>query len=162
MPNWTNIRNIITFIQTDEPLTATVGDIWVVPGTAYKRVCIEKDSGGALLWKDLSSGEVVSGAVFGGLWSWGYNEYGQLGDETTVNKSSPIQIGNLTTWKSVDGGYGHTIAIKTDGTFWSWGYNNKGQLGDGTTTYKSSPIQVGNLTNWKFVDCGWYHTTAIK
>ena len=29
----------------------------------------------------------------GTLWAWGYNNYGQLGDGTTVNKTSPIQIG---------------------------------------------------------------------
>ena len=39
----------------------------------------------------------------GTLWSWGYNSDGRLGDGTTVSKSSPIQVGNLTKWKFVSG-----------------------------------------------------------
>jgi alpha-tubulin suppressor-like RCC1 family protein len=46
---------------------------------------------------------------------------GILGDGTTVNKSSPVQIGSLTDWAKV-AGYQHAAAIKTDGTLWTWGY----------------------------------------
>jgi alpha-tubulin suppressor-like RCC1 family protein len=94
------------------------------------------------------------------LWSWGYNGDGQLGDGTTTNKSSPVQIGALTTWSKISGGY-FSMAIKTDGTLWSWGYNNKGQLGDGTTINKSSPVQVGALTTWSSVSAGRLHSLAI-
>ena len=42
---------------------------------------------------------------FAGLWLWGYNAYGQLGDNTVVTKSSPVQtISGGTNWKSVAGG----------------------------------------------------------
>jgi len=98
----------------------------------------------------------------GTLWTWGYNQYGQLGDGTTTNKSSPIQVGSLNNWSSVDCGYYHTVVIKTDSTLWIWGRNDCGQLGDGSATNKSSPIQVGNLTTWKSVDGGYGHTIAIK
>ena len=97
-----------------------------------------------------------------GLWTWGYNDQGQLGDGTTVNKSSPIRVGTLTNWKQVAGGQGHTAAVKTDGTLWTCGYNYYGQLGDGTRVYKSSPIQVGSLTNWKQVSSVYKHTAAVS
>ena len=48
----------------------------------------------------------------GGLWTWGNNAHGQLGDGTIVSKSSPIQVGNLTNWKSVAGGDYHNAAIR--------------------------------------------------
>jgi alpha-tubulin suppressor-like RCC1 family protein len=35
----------------------------------------------------------------GTLWLWGYNSYGQLGLNNTVNKSSPTQVGSYTDWK---------------------------------------------------------------
>jgi len=96
-----------------------------------------------------------------GLWIWGYNNLGQLGNGTIVYYSSPIQVGSLTNWKQVAANY-HTASIKTDGTLWTFGYNNYGQLGNGTIVYYSSPIQVGSLTNWKQVSAGYIHTASIK
>lgn len=84
------------------------------------------------------------------LYAWGQNFAGNLGDNTTVARSSPVQIGALTTWASVSCGL-HTASIKTDGTFWAWGRNNYGQIGDSTTVSRSSPVQVGALTNWSDV-----------
>jgi alpha-tubulin suppressor-like RCC1 family protein len=100
----------------------------------------------------------------GGLWNWGRNNYGQLGDSTTASKSSPIQtIAGGTNWKQVTCGYMHTAAIKTDGTLWTWGYNYYGRLGDSTISHRSSPIQtIAGGTNWKQVSGGYFHTAAIK
>ena len=100
----------------------------------------------------------------GTLWSWGYDVYGQLGDNSITHKSSPVQtISGGTTWKSVSGGFGNTSAIKSDGTLWSWGKNDYGQLGDNTAVKKSSPVQVyGGGTNWKQVVCGQNHIVAVK
>jgi alpha-tubulin suppressor-like RCC1 family protein len=100
----------------------------------------------------------------GNLWGWGSNSYGQLGDDTIDNKSSPVQtVAGGTNWKSVSGGTSYTAAIKTDGTLWSWGVNSFGQLGDDTITHRSSPVQtIAGGTNWKSVSGGSYHTAAIK
>ena len=82
------------------------------------------------------------------LWSWGGNGYGELGLGNTTNRSSPVQVGALTTWSNVFGGTNCSFAIKTDGTLWAWGLNTSGQLGLGNTTNRSSPVQVGALTDW--------------
>ncbi|NCQ12360.1 MAG: hypothetical protein GW809_09530 [Bacteroidetes bacterium] len=97
-----------------------------------------------------------------GLWTCGYNNRGQLGDGTITPKSSPVQVGSLTNWAQVAGGFWHTAAVKTDGSLWTCGYNAYSQLGDGTTTWRSSPVQVGSLTNWAQVACGYYHTAAVS
>ena len=98
------------------------------------------------------------------LWSWGENSYGRLGLGNTTNRSSPVQVGTLTTWSSVEYNRGgeHTLATKTDGTLWAWGQNISGQLGIGNTVSRSSPVQVGALTAWSKVCCGLDHTAAIK
>jgi alpha-tubulin suppressor-like RCC1 family protein len=105
----------------------------------------------------------------GTLWSWGRNQYGQLGLGNTTYYSSPKQIGSLTNWVKAACGQLHTIAIKTDGTLWAWGYSNSaygapygGQLGLGNLNNYSSPKQVGTLTNWLATSCGAYHTLATK
>ena len=104
-------------------------------------------------WATLSVGTWPSsvGAIKtdGTLWMWGRNAKGGVGDGTTVDKSSPVQIGALTTWESIACGNQWAFGIKTDGTLWAWGYNQySGFLGIGTLVNKSSPVQVGGLTTW--------------
>lgn len=88
------------------------------------------------------------------LWAWGANAfYGVLGDNSTIPKSSPVQIAG--SWSSIAPGGNHTLGIQTNGTLWAWGYNyNYGQLGDGTTISKSSPVQIGAATNWTAISAG--------
>ncbi len=116
-------------------------------------------------WKSIAAGFYFTLAIKtdGTLWTWGQNNFGQLGDSTTADKSSPGQVGSLTNWKQMSGGFDHTAAIKTDGTLWVWGQNLFGQLGDSTIVSKSSPVQtIAGGTNWKQVACGGYHTGAVK
>jgi alpha-tubulin suppressor-like RCC1 family protein len=117
-------------------------------------------------WKLVAANGYHTAAIKtdGTLWLWGRNSRGQLGDNTIVNKSSPVQtVAGGTNWKSVSVSMVHTVAIKTDGTLWTWGYNNIGQLGDNTIVMKSSPIQtVAGGTNWKLVASAFYITAAIK
>lgn len=98
----------------------------------------------------------------GTLWAWGSNLYGRLGLNDTVNRSSPVQVGSLTSWKSVSAGGYHTHAIRTNGTLWSWGFGVFGALGNGFTTDRSSPVQVGALTTWAAVSAGLYAGFAVK
>ena len=113
--------------------------------------------GSATNWSKISMNALYSGHAIktdGTLWAWGYNSYGHLGVNDSTNRSSPTQVGALTTWLQVAAGYYHSVAIKTDGTAWSWGRNNQGQLGLGNITNYSSPKQIGVLTNWSSVKPG--------
>jgi len=74
-----------------------------------------------------------------------------------ISRSSPVQIGSLTTWSSVRLVSTDSIAVKTDGTLWAWGSNSSGQLGLNNTTTVSSPIQVGISTNWTSKLAGFVH-----
>jgi len=112
--------------------------------------------GALTTWLNAGGGNYHSAATKtdGTLWSWGRNNYGQLGQniDTAIKRSSPVQVGALTTWLNVVCGAYNTLALKTDGTIWSWGYNNAGQVGDGTTINRSSPVQIGSLSNWSFIN----------
>jgi len=98
----------------------------------------------------------------GELYGFGYNIYGQLGDNTNVRRSSPVQVGAESDWATMGTLQYSCSAIKTDGTFWSWGYNNNGMIGDNTTIRRSSPVQVGALTNWSKVSGSEEAWCAIK
>ena len=97
----------------------------------------------------------------GALYSWGDAAQGQLGSGNTTNRSSPVQVGALTTWSKVTAGVNLLVAIKTDGTLWAHGFNGDGQLGLGDITNRSSPVQVGALTTWAAISAR-EHTLAIK
>src|ERR1019366_229807 len=79
----------------------------------------------------------------GTLWAWGSNASGSVGDNTAVDKSSPTNVGTLSTWSAISAGGTHSLALKGGSTLWAWGYNKSGQLGDGTTVNRSSPAQIG-------------------
>jgi len=122
-------------------------------------------------WSKVAGGEYISGGdqqnfclalkTNGTIWSWGYNNSGQLGVGDTTQRNSPVQIGSATNWSKIAAGSWHATAIKTDGTLWAWGYNSYGNIGDGTITQRNSPVQVGSATNWSKVDSAW-HNLAIK
>ncbi len=98
----------------------------------------------------------------GTLWSWGYNNYGQLGNGGTGEQWSPGQVVGISNVVAAAGGTSHSLAVKADGTVWAWGYNAYGQLGDGTTTQRNTPVQVSGLTNVVGVAAGWGHSVALK
>jgi alpha-tubulin suppressor-like RCC1 family protein len=84
----------------------------------------------------------------GTLWMWGNNNYGSLGVNDRVSRSSPVQVGTLTNWSKATTGSYNTLAIKNDGTLWCWGENGQGQLGLNDRVYRSSPVQIGTGTDW--------------
>ncbi|MBI5561933.1 MAG: hypothetical protein HY894_03635, partial [Deltaproteobacteria bacterium] len=62
----------------------------------------------------------------GTVWAWGANWYGQLGDGTTTDRLTPVQVSGLTGVVGVAAGYYHSLAVNADGTVWAWGYNDEG------------------------------------
>lgn len=84
----------------------------------------------------------------GRMYAWGKGDNGQLGVNSTISYSSPVQIGALTTWANIFGVGKGFFALKTDGTLWTWGDNFYSQRGDGNNLDISSPVQVGALTTW--------------
>ncbi|MGE0357593.1 MAG: FG-GAP-like repeat-containing protein [Burkholderiales bacterium] len=77
---------------------------------------------------------------FGAIRCWGLNSRGQLGDGTTVDRSSPVAV--IGTARSLAGGAEHTCARTFGDTVRCWGRNSEGQLGDGTTTDRLTPVDV--------------------
>ena len=97
-----------------------------------------------------------------GVRCWGYNGYGQLGDGTTNNLSSPPSNDVLTGVLQIAAGYGHTCVLMSD-TYGvrCWGYNAYGQLGDGTTNNLFTPPSNDVLTGVLQIGVGDSHTCAL-
>ena len=100
----------------------------------------------------------------GTIYAWGGNTQGQLGiGSTSAAVSTPTKTLNLTGMVALDGGGGHSVAVRNDGTVWSWGYNGNGQLGNGTSggTPVSTPVQVLNMTSAVAVTASGYNSVAL-
>lgn len=96
----------------------------------------------------------------GTVWSWGWNESGQLGDSSNVESHVPLQVRNLTNVTAIGAGYMHSLALKADGTLWAWGDNEFGQIGDSTTIDRWEPVQV--LDDVKVLAAGAYYHTLVE
>lgn len=84
----------------------------------------------------------------GGVKCWGDNAYGQLGDGTKVDRSSPVVPNGLASGvQSVWAGFFHTCAVTSTGAAKCWGRNDWGQLGDGSKTERHEPVDVLGLTS---------------
>ena len=76
-----------------------------------------------------SNAIVAIDASNGSLWASGLNVYGQLGDGTTVTRSSPVSVLGNRSYVSAKAGVDSIIAMTADGTVYTWGYDDTNQLG---------------------------------
>lgn len=96
-------------------------------------------------WLSLDGRLIRADTTVNRLFSWGVNLDGNVGDNTVVDRSSPVQvIGNIG-WVIAH----CQAAIKNDGSLWVWGLGSSGQLGNNDLTTRSSPVTViGGFTDW--------------
>jgi alpha-tubulin suppressor-like RCC1 family protein len=125
--------------------------------------------GGFTDWCYISSADYNNAAIRsnGTLWTWGFNSFGQLGNNSSANSSSPVSVvGGFTDWCSVDVNHGtrSMVGIRSNGTIWTWGYNGQGSLGNLCSTgNQSSPVSVvGGFTDWCSASMGIQHVLALR
>lgn len=75
---------------------------------------------------------------------WGSNDYGQLGDGTKTQRTTPTAVSGLSaSVSSISAGAIHTCVLTVAGAVQCWGRNLYGQLGDGTNVDRTTPVAVG-------------------
>ncbi|MFH1434664.1 MAG: hypothetical protein ABIJ56_03005 [Pseudomonadota bacterium] len=98
----------------------------------------------------------------GGVKCWGNNADGQLGDGTTDNAATPVDVSGLTDGLAVAAGGSHTCAMVEGGGVRCWGLNDYGQLGDGTTTSSLEPVDVAGLSSAaQALSLGLFYSCAL-
>ncbi|MBI3502183.1 MAG: DUF1573 domain-containing protein [Bacteroidetes bacterium] len=87
----------------------------------------------------------IAAKVNGIACAWGYNGYGQLGNNSFSGSAVPVQMNGLTNISFVAAGLYHTLAMDNSGSIWACGYNGYGQLGDGTYTSRNVAVRVTQM-----------------
>ena len=122
--------------------------------TTYAQECVERV---------VSNVHAITAFLTNGdIYSWGPNENGEVGNNTTEFQDTALPTVMADSWQDISHGSRHTLALHIDGTIWGWGNNMRGQMGDGTTENRLSPIQVGTDTDWVAISAGSMHSMAIK
>ena len=94
----------------------------------------------------------------GTLWTWGYNESGELGIGSNQQKSTPQQVGTSTNWVALEVGAVSSYALNSSNQLFAWGNASNGRIGDGTFTHRSNPVQITG--EWSQVFPGFGFTFA--
>ena len=94
---------------------------------------------------------------------WGWNMSSQLGDGSTQDRYTPVDVfgldGKVT---SISTTWGHTCALFENGQVRCWGWNGYGQIGNGITRHKSVPVTVINLDGHiEDISAGHSHACAL-
>jgi alpha-tubulin suppressor-like RCC1 family protein len=99
----------------------------------------------------------------GGVKCWGNNGRGAVGDGSTTNALTAVDVSGLSSGvTSVMGGGEYSCALVTNGGVKCWGNNAVGELGDGTTQDSHVPVDVSGLASGAgAIGPGSAHTCAL-
>ena len=111
--------------------------------------------------------KIVSGSYHvcalsaGKLKCWGRNDTAQLGDGTTSNRTSAVDVLSLSDVKEMIAGDWHTCALLTDQRVKCWGQNEQAQLGIGLPAFQTKPTAVVGLLHIRTISVGERHTCIL-
>jgi len=92
---------------------------------------------------------------------WGWNRYGQLGNNSTIGQGLPAQVHGDFEAQDIAAGGTHTCAVTRDGRAFCWGRGGRGQLGSGSTDDQLGAVQVTGTQTYAAITAGDAHSCAL-
>lgn len=117
---------------------------------------------GTVITELAASGHAMALTNNGRIWTWGRNDWGQLGDETTTARTSPVQVVDITDATAIANAGNWSLALRSDATLWGWGENTNGQLLDQTKTERHYPVKATGLSEVTAVGAGLAFAVAAE
>jgi alpha-tubulin suppressor-like RCC1 family protein len=97
-----------------------------------------------------------------GIWCWGTNEAGVLGNGRPGAQIDPTQVVGLNeAVAAITAGAMHTCALTVGGQVKCWGNNNYGEVGDGASGHRHTPVNTVGLNNIQAIEAGYAHSCAL-
>ena len=143
-----NARRTVSFLLIFCMLSASA--IFTVKASADKSVMV-------------SLGMYHSAAISnnGELYTWGRNDYGQLGHGDYTDRSEPTKVIGLKNVVAVSLGDYHSAALTSNGEMYTWGLNENGQLGHGNYINYTIPWRVDSISKIEKISLGGNHSAAV-
>ena len=118
--------------------------------------------GGPVFGATLDGGALHTCTIIdGGVKCWGLNSNGKLGDNTTIDRFTPVSVSGLSGVTAIALGNSHSCALTSGGGVMCWGFNSNGQLGDNSTTHRLTPVSVSGLSGATAIALGESHSCAL-
>lgn len=163
---WTKVETSTTHTMA----TKSDGTLWLwgnggngqlgTDANTHRSSPVQTKAGGTDWTTKFAIGNATSAAIKkdGSLWTWGFNSAGALGDNSVVQKQSPVQVTGSLVWAEIADGSQAMCGITTAGAIYAWGSNSSGALGQNNTINRSNPTQIGTDTTWSSVAMGGNNT----
>jgi alpha-tubulin suppressor-like RCC1 family protein len=130
--------------------TASSTPVAVAGGLTFTSVAVGNSYG-------FACGLTTAGAAY----CWGNNQFGELGDGTTVNRLTPVPVSGGLAFASISTGGVQTCAVTVAGVAYCWGYNGYGQLGNASSANSSTPVAVAGGLVFASVSAGGSQTCGL-
>ena len=169
------VTSIATLLAIPAAQAASTGGVLGTGYNGYGQLCNGTTTGGptasgAVSPLDAGVTATAAGAVHslalttgGAIFACGNNLFGQLGNGTTTNSSTPVAVilpGGASA-AAIAADEFHSLALTSGGAVYAWGHNAFGQLGNGTTTDSSTPVAVAVPGTVTRIAAGWAFNLAL-